>query len=200
MPDVSINEAILRARNIAQRLARSAPRTKVLIEGGPRSPRPGLVLLSDAPLARLGASAHIVPDLVRQLRPREVVMPALAERREDVPDLLAWLAARHGARFEFGPSALGLLMRAELARHVADLRSFVEALQTAGAEGPLGAVDLDRVMTLPRVARAQTDSATCERDLILDALRRHGFNRTAVAREPGIARKTLYNRMRRHGL
>ena len=164
------------------------------------APRPRLVLVSDAPLAQLGARGRVVPDLVRHLRPREVIMPALAERREDIPELVAWFASRHGARFELGASALGLLMRADLPRHVADLRALVEALQADGAEGHLGAVDLDRVMALPRAAQAGFDSATSEREAILDALRRHRFNRTSAAREMGIARKTLYNRMRRYGL
>ncbi len=165
-----------------------------------KTPRPALVILSDAPLAALEARGRIVPELAARLSPREVVMPGLAERREDVPDLVAWLARQAGASFELGPSAIGLLMRAELASHVSDLRHLVEALTAAGAEGTLGAVDLDPFLALPRSGPEAADGRSAERAWILETLRRHAFNRTAAAREMGIARKTLYNRMRRHGL
>jgi transcriptional regulator of acetoin/glycerol metabolism len=91
-------------------------------------------------------------------------------------------------------------MRADLPRNVSDLRHVVEALSAAGAQGTLGAVDLDLVLALPRAEGDATDSDAAERAWILDTLRRHAFNRTAAAREMGIARKTLYNRMKRHGL
>jgi DNA-binding NtrC family response regulator len=165
-----------------------------------KSPRPVLVILSDAPLAVLEARGRIVPELAARLSPREVVMPGLAERREDVPALVSWLATRAGARFELGPSAIGLLMRADLARHVSDLRHLVEALAATGAQGTLGAVDLDPFLALPRSGPEAADGRSAERAWILETLRRHAFNRTAAAREMGIARKTLYNRMRRHGL
>lgn len=163
-------------------------------------PVPRLIMLSDAPLARLRAQRRIVPELADRLAAREVIMPGLDARRTDVPNLVEWLIAGQGARFALGPSAMGLLMRAALARHVADLRAVIEALEAAGATGTLGAVDLDGVMALPRPSEAPVDSAGSERAWILDALRRHGFNRTAAARALGIGRKTLYNRMRRHGL
>lgn len=164
------------------------------------APRPTLVFLSDLPIATLAARGRIVPELSARLAPREIVMPGLTERREDVPDLLEWLIAQAGGSFELGPSALGLLMRAELPRHVSDLRHLVDALTASGAQGTLGAVDLDPVLALPRRDGEGASSRAAERAWILDALRRHAFNRTAAAREMGISRKTLYNRMRRHGL
>jgi len=128
-------------------------------------------------------------------------MPGLPARREDVPELLEMLRAQAGARFSFGASALGMLMRRQVAGHVTGLRRLVEALQAAGAAGELGAVDLERLGVLdPAPPAPAGDTAVAERAWILESLRRHGFNRTAAAREMGIARKTLYNRMRRHGL
>jgi predicted TIM-barrel enzyme len=164
------------------------------------APRPVLVTLADAPLAALQARRRLVPELAARLAPREVILPGLPERREDVPALVEWLIAQAGGRFELGPSAVGLLMRADLPRNVSDLRHVVEALSAAGAQGTLGAVDLDLVLALPRAEGDATDSDAAERAWILDTLRRHAFNRTAAAREMGIARKTLYNRMKRHGL
>jgi predicted TIM-barrel enzyme len=164
------------------------------------APRPTVLALSDRPLAALAQHRLLVPELAARLAPREVVMPSLAERREDLPALVEWLTAQGGGRFELGPSALGLLMRVELPRNVSDLRHLVEALTASGARGTLGAVDLDPLLALPRMSGGEPDGAAAERAWILDTLRRHAFNRTAAAREMGIARKTLYNRMKRHGL
>jgi predicted TIM-barrel enzyme len=164
------------------------------------APRPMLVVLSDMPIAALAARGRIVPDLAARLAPCEIVMPGLSERREDVPDIVDWLIGRARGGFELGPSGLGLLMRAELPRHVSDLRHLVDALVASGARGTLGAVDLEPILTLPGSAAGDDDSRVAERAWILDTLRRHAFNRTAAAREMGVARKTLYNRMKRHGL
>ncbi|MDR1937571.1 MAG: hypothetical protein LBQ73_03605 [Tannerellaceae bacterium] len=38
------------------------------------------------------------------------------------------------------------------------------------------------------------------RDLILETLRKHGYNRTLTAEALNISRKTLFNKMKRHGL
>ena len=50
---------------------------------------------------------------------------------------------------------------------------------------------------VPALAEASPES---ERDWILAALRRNRFRRGDTARELGIARKTLYNKMRRYKL
>lgn len=164
------------------------------------SPRPVVLALSDTPLATLEQRRDLVPELAARLAPREVVMPTLAERREDVPALVEWLTARAAGRFDLSASALGLLMRADLPRNVSDLRHLVEALTASGANGTLGAVDLDPLLALPPASSGDIDGAAAERAWILEVLRRHAFNRTAAAREMGITRKTLYNRMKRHGL
>ena len=39
-----------------------------------------------------------------------------------------------------------------------------------------------------------------EKDRIVDALWRHGFNRTRTAEALGMSRKTLYNKIKRFGL
>ena len=39
-----------------------------------------------------------------------------------------------------------------------------------------------------------------EKDGIVDALWRHGFNRTQTAEALGISRKTLYNKIKKYGL
>ena len=39
-----------------------------------------------------------------------------------------------------------------------------------------------------------------EKDRIVDALWRHGFNRTRAAEALGMSRKTLYNKIRKFGL
>ncbi|NBD30356.1 MAG: hypothetical protein GVY31_10020 [Alphaproteobacteria bacterium] len=164
------------------------------------SPRPTVLAVTDASLAALEKQGRLLPELSARLAPREVVMPSLTERREDIPALLEWVTAQAGGQFEFGPSALGFLMRAELPRGVSDLRHLAEKLTASETRGSLSAVDLDPFLALPRAAGGQLDSMSAERASILDALRRHAFNRTAASREMGITRKTLYNRMKRHGL
>ena len=150
-------------------------------------------------MALSGLGERVLPELADRLSAREVVMPRLDERREDVPELVEMQPRRVDARFGFQPGALSALMRAPWEGQVGDLRRLVEALQAAGAEGPLRAVDPDPFLAArQRAAGPLATSEEAERAWLLDMLRSHGFNRTAAARAMGVSRKRLYNRLRRH--
>jgi transcriptional regulator with PAS, ATPase and Fis domain len=72
----------------------------------------------------------------------------------------------------------------------------------AGVAGPTN----DPTVTLES-RKAEADSmeltdqmATTEKDLIEQALIRNNYNRTRTAKELGVSRVTLYNKMKRYGL
>lgn len=138
-------------------------------------------------------------DLVYRLNTVTVRLPALRDRREDIPMLFRHLAGRlaerHGTEAEAPSSAmLASLMERSWPGNVRELRNeaerFVLGLEDlpGNVTGEAGIVPLD----------AAVDAA--ERQAILAALARSDGKVGRSADALGVSRKTLYLKMRKHGL
>ncbi len=126
----------------------------------------------------------------------------LRERIEDLPELLEALAEPQEEAAAFSFDAMKLLQCHTWPGNEEELRSLLGGLA--------GRVSLDRVQ--PEELRpllhgdavgavpGSTDRGRSEKDRIVDALWRHGFNRTQTAAALGMSRKTLYNKIQRFGL
>lgn len=135
-------------------------------------------------------------DLFWRLNVAVLHVPALAARREDVPLLFQQLvresAARHGvAETPVPPGHLSLMAARDWPGNVRELRNmaerFVLGLDRAEIPGAEGARLADRV-------------AGFERSLIAGAIAAHGGRLKPVYETLGISRKTLYEKMQKHGL
>ncbi len=156
---------------------------------GERAPRARLVLTHPP-----GGEA-----LARALSAQRLVVPPLCDRMEDLPLLARAIlrGARRGSA-ELEPAALRLLMARSWP---GNLRELAEVLARAATEAPGGRITLAALEAQLGPASAGAPAAPAdERAWILDALRRNRFRRGETAAFLGIARKTLYNRMRRLGL
>lgn len=157
-------------------------------------------------LLALAGEGRFREDLVYRLNTVTVRLPPLRDRREDIPALFRHfveaVAARDGVPARpVEPAALAELMRRPWPGNVRELRNAAErhvlGLEDAGAPEafspppapvPAGGTSLEAMM----------DAA--ERQLIAEALARHGGRVGQCAEALGISRKTLYLKMRKHGL
>jgi DNA-binding NtrC family response regulator len=160
-------------------------------------------------------------DLYYRLRIVQVTVPPLRERETDILLLARYFLASQGARY--GRSGLTLTPDAEQALHghpwpgnVRELRNAVEqaVLLTTGSE--IAAVQFpfcDAMMdqTVFETERQSVEQATAvagepfdlggaERELLLKALTRTGWNVTRAAKLLGLSRDTLRYRIERHGI
>ena len=157
---------------------------------GERPPRARLVLTHPP-----GGEA-----LARALSAQRLVVPPLRDRMEDLPVLARTMlrGMQRAAAAELEPAALRLLMARSWPGHLRELR---EVLQRAATETRDGRITLAALEAqLGPASSGAPPSPADERAWILDALRRNRFRRGETAAFLGIARKTLYNRMRRLGL
>ena len=143
-------------------------------------------------------------DLYFRLAVAELHIPPLNERREDIPLLFEHfcqeLVARHGRDApKLSPEDMPLLMAHDWRGNVRELRNIAErfVLQLGprpGALGPLLDGDGGKHQTLPE----QMDAV--ESTFIRAALADNAGNVQAAADALGIPRRTLNEKMRKHGL
>ena len=149
----------------------------------------------------LGAQAEAQkfrPDLYYRLNVAVLQLPALRDRREDIPLLFEHFALEAAARHGREPAALpdGAMQR--LVAHdwpgnVRELRNVAErhvlGLGTTPGAAPQGA-------TLPLTQQMNQ----VEKALIEQALRQHRGRANAVTEALGISRTSLYEKLARHGI
>ncbi|MGN9817994.1 helix-turn-helix domain-containing protein [Streptomyces sp. SD11] len=138
--------------------------------------------------------------LLDSLAARSVALPALRERPDDLKELLAELTPRPAPGeppLTWTLDALHALERHTWPGNVTELAHLVRAL--AGrrrSTGPVRRAELpDPVREGPPV-RPLSPMEHAERTAILEALRSHGGNKARAAAALGIARATLYRKLR----
>jgi two-component system response regulator AtoC len=145
-------------------------------------------------------------DLFYRLAVVELLMPSLAERREDIP-LLAEVFARSAAQ-RFGIEGVTLdaeLLAALSARsypgNVRELENLVTRLVALSDGGPLG----KNLLHEPRGPATMTGSfrekvEQLEHGLLSQALSAAGGNQSEAARQLGLSRATFLDKLKRYGL
>jgi two-component system nitrogen regulation response regulator NtrX len=143
-------------------------------------------------------------DLARRL-PLVLHIPALRERREDVPAIAEAMLAHRTRDRRFTPAALTVLSALPWQRNLTELAGLIASLTaTRGEEmirqeDVLAEVQLDRATRRPagslRDARRQF-----ERDYIASVLRDHEWQMREAARALGIERANLYRKARQLGI
>ncbi|MEI8366977.1 MAG: sigma-54 dependent transcriptional regulator [Planctomycetia bacterium] len=172
-----------------------------------------LVLATHEDLAALVAAGRFRADLFWRINVVTIEMPALRDRRSDIPLLashfLTRAAARAGRTVDgFTPGALAALLAHDWPGNVRELEHAVERGVYLGTTSRVEVGDLPpavmaagAVRVEPLGAGALRESlAVPERQMILEALQRHAWRRDAAARALGINRTTLYKKAKRLGL
>ncbi|MEW2118837.1 helix-turn-helix domain-containing protein [Streptomyces sp. NPDC005474] len=140
--------------------------------------------------------------LLDTLAARSVTLPALRERPEDIRELLPALAPRPAGGtppLTWTLDALRALERHPWPGNLTELAHLVRTLaENRRAAGPVRRSELpDPVREGPAV-RPLSPMEHAERTAILQALRRNGGNKARTATDLGIARATLYRKLREY--
>jgi DNA-binding NtrC family response regulator len=164
------------------------------------------------------AAGRFREDLYYRLRVIELVIPPLAERREDIPLLVDRFLKDAAARLRREVKPLtGEALRACMTRpwkgNVRELRSALEQALLLAPGAEIDATDLfgadvpadvagARPADLPASFREAKERVVqaFERDFLLQALRRNGGNITKAAEEVGMFRQNFQQKMRELGL
>jgi len=149
-------------------------------------------------------------DLFYRLNVFRVQLPPLRERSEDVPALAAGFLREFGAEIGKGPlrladEAAAALRRYEWPGNVRELRNLMERAAVLSNETEVGA-ELVATLLPPvhedRAGSFDLAAATgdAERKTILGALAATGDNKAAAAALLGIGERTLWTKLKKHGI
>ena len=167
---------------------------------------PRVVLVSSMPAAGTGAGQDMQglgldPELLAQVAGWTLRVPPLRERTEDLMTIVMALSARDLGkamdRASFSDETLKRLHAHLWPGNEAELGAVLGTLAGRSGAGPVQPEEL-----LPLLVHhgGESRNPRGEKERIVDALWRHGFNRTRAAAALGLSRKTLYNKIRKFGL
>jgi DNA-binding NtrC family response regulator len=165
-----------------------------------------VVSATNADLRAACASGQFREDLLFRLNTVEIHVPALRERREDIPALAIHFLMRYASRYRrpiqgFDPAALQLLMQYAWPGNVRELEHTLEraVLMCRGSE--IQRADLGLDMLRPQSQNLEELSLeSVEAILIRKALQRCQGNVSQAAETLGLSRGALYRRMEKYGL
>ena len=172
-----------------------------------------LVCATNRDLAGEVKSGHFLEDLYYRLKVISLRIPALRDRREDIPLLaehfVADFALRQGKKVSgISNRAMDLLMNLGWPGNVRQLENEIERAVTFAADG--GAIDphlfSDELRREPEDVLAEEGMLMAdmvrrlESKMIEDALKRYKGNKTRAAKSLGLSRRGLLNKIQRYNI
>lgn len=138
--------------------------------------------------------------MLRQLGGITIALPSLAERRDDIPEIFRHFVARFEAEIQATSRPLRAdewrrILGSEWPGNIRELRDFARNYVHGFTEYDRGAIDADTgERSLAELVMA------FERTILVDALTKFDGRVPEMERALGIKRKTLYDKLARHGL
>jgi len=163
-------------------------------------------------------------DLFYRLNVVPIWLPPLRARGSDIPELarsfFAEALTEHGrSGLQLAPDALADLAARPWPGNVRQLKNVIERIAVLAPGPVVGRADVERELARDRAVQAPVAPAPdvapsspapagtldshvdqAELQAIKDTLERCGGNRTTAARLLGVSRRTLYNKLARHGI
>ena len=167
-------------------------------------------------LARLMREGRFREDLYYRLNVIPIHLPALRDRKSDIPLLVEFLLERFAAKGKgtartLSPRAMAVLMEHDWPGNIRELENALEHAIVCCRGGVIDVDALPRALALrgatPAAERARParegvrrPRGAAPREAVLRALRAAGWNRGRAAAMLGVDRTTLWRKMRRLGI
>ena len=185
---------------------------EVLGDSRPRKVDIRVVSATNRDLRSMVADRTFREDLFYRINLITVHLPALRERREDIPLLARYFADKQSEvnglpRVEFSSDAQSYLSRLPFPGNIRELKNLVERTILVSGKTLLDAADFEvhcvdtssSKSTIPSSLEGLTLDEL-EKQTILRSLEAHGGNLSHVATALGISRAALYRRLEKYGI
>ena len=175
-----------------------------------------VVAATNRPISQALAENRLRSDLYYRLNTFQIEIPALRERREDIPPLVTSFLKRFSQQLgkpepQIAPEAFQKLLEYGWPGNVRELQNAIEYAVVLARQNVISVKELPSEVQLPvalqNVERTQQHTNggaqnldDLERNAILQALAQCHGNKKKAAQILGIQRPTLYNKMKRYAI
>jgi DNA-binding NtrC family response regulator len=173
-----------------------------------------LILATNEDLSKAVAEGRFRQDLFYRINVINIELPSIRERIADIPLLaehfLRQICSESGKNVSgFTDEAMAALQRFRWPGNVREMQNVIERAVLLGKTSIIGMEDLPAGLTADAPASVESSfglrplkeaMSNPERQIILNALESHNWNRHATAAALGINRTTLYKKMKRLNL
>ena len=186
---------------------------EVLGDSRPRKVDIRVVSATNANLQEMVKKHTFREDLFYRVNLITVHLPALRERREDIPLLVRHFAdmqceANGRPKVNFTPEAMRFLQNLPYPGNIRELKNLVERTLLVCGKDTLDANDFKGQVVMPEVKATDSNDMTMEdmtldeseRQQILRTLEKYDNNLTQVATVLGVTRQALYRRLEKHNI
>jgi DNA-binding NtrC family response regulator len=197
-------------------LTRAQQRNLAIILGKQEKTKTRIVSFTAEDPARLAAELGFDAALLARLSELSLLLPALREHAEDIPDIAAILLAqlveaRHCQPRHFSTAALNTLRQFHWPRNLEDLQGAVKNLALTALEEEIDVADVERVsvqfhaaaapqVPLPLELPLREAREAFERAYFEQLLVREGGSIARVAEKSGLERTHLYRKLKQLGV
>lgn len=163
-------------------------------------------------LKNLIEEGKFLEELYNQIATVYIELPSLRNRREDIIQLVDYFIKENEARYkktivDIDSKVLQRFLEYDWPGNIQELRNIVEQLVILSDDGKI-TLDLlpeflrQKASILPFDTVKDLGEAAylAEKKVILDALKKHSFNKTKTAQALKISRSTLYNKINQYGI
>ncbi len=157
-------------------------------------------------LSTLLTSGRLREDFYYRIRVFDILLPPLRDRRDDIPLLVRYFLDQIRSRSprasgDIETEAMRALMNYSWPGNVRELQNAIEHAFVTAAGARIALHHLpSEIRRTPSAERVLDPKQAAERERLLDALKRSGWNRTKAAELLGTSRVTVWKRMRRFGV
>ena len=183
---------------------------EVLGDSRPRKVDIRIVSATNADLPKMVQERTFREDLFYRINLITVHLPALRERREDIPLLVRHFADQQCQmnrlpKVDFTPEAMEYLKRLPYPGNIRELKNLVERTLLVSGKETLDAEDFkaQNIQSANLSSVQNMEGLTLEemeRQRILQALEQYGNNMTQVATALGVSRPSLYRRLEKYNI
>jgi transcriptional regulator of acetoin/glycerol metabolism len=139
------------------------------------------------------------PDLLYRINTMEVCLPALRQR-QDLHEIMDAIIETFDHPFELDPETLRLLEAYSWPGNIRELKGLLTRLLITCESGKAGVEEVRKILAVPAVEAAAEphtrNLADRELEIIQAAYKRNSGNISAIARELGISRNTVYKKLK----
>ena len=185
----------------------TAIQQRKIVRVGTNTPRDidiRLICATNRDLKQMVADGEFRQDLYYRINTVTIELPPLRDRAEDIPALVEMFVGKYARMYgkssvNVSDEAMRQLCAQQWPGNIRQLEHTVEKAMIISDSPTLGIRDFD-LRDTHASHNEPTTLESIERDAITKAVKQYGSNMSEVARQLGITRQTLYNKLRKYGI